>query len=87
MQLNEILTEAGQTSEVEADGKLMLLAVIAEDTASLVAQLQIRIGADWVNIGTALTAIGTISIVVPGGFFRVNFTGTTIVDIQIGLAT
>ncbi len=87
MQLNETLTAAGQTSVVEADGNLLLLAVITEDTATLTVQLQIAIGSDWVNIGTALTAIGTEEIVVPGGRFRANFTGTTIVDCQIGMAT
>ena len=87
MQLNETLTAAGQTSVVEADGNLLLLAVITEDTATLTVQLQIAIGTDWVNIGRALTAVGTEEIVVPGGRFRADFTGTTIVDIQIGMAT
>ncbi len=87
MQLNQTLTSAGQTNVVEADGKLMLMAVISEDTASLNCQLQLAIGADWVNIGAALTAVGTIEIVCPGGRYRVDFTGTTIVDCQIGLAT
>ncbi len=87
MQLNETLVLAGQTSVVEADGNLMLLAVISEDTATLTVQLQLAIGADWVNIGTALTAVGTEEIVIPGGRYRANFTGTTIVDIQIGMAT
>ena len=87
MQLNETLTSAGQTSVVEADGNLLLLAVITEDTATLNVQLQLSIRGDWVNIGTALTAVGTVEIVVPGGRYRANFTGTTIVDCQIGMAT
>ncbi len=87
MQLNETLTVAGQTTVVEADGNLMLLAVITEDTATLNVQLELAIGSDWVPIGTALTAVGTEEIVIPGGRYRANFTGTTIVDIQIGMAT
>lgn len=87
MQLNQVLTEAGTTDVVEADGNLMLMAVIAEDTASLNVQLQLAIGADWVNIGSALTVVGTVEIVIPGGRYRAIFTGTTIVNIQIGLAT
>ncbi len=87
MQLNETLTSAGNTSVVEADGNLLLLAVISEDTATLSVQLQLAIGADWVPIGSPLTAVGTAEIVVPGGRYRAAFTGTTIVDCQIGMAT
>ena len=87
MQLNQTLTSAGSTNVVEADGNLMLMAVITEDTATRSVQLELAIGADWVPIGTALTAVGTVEIVCPGGRYRATFTGTTIVDIQIGLAT
>ncbi len=87
MQLNQTLTAAGQTDIVEADGNDLLLVVISEDTATLSVQLELQIGTDWVPVGAPLTAVGSVLLVVPEGRYRADFTGTTIVDCQIGIAT
>ncbi len=87
MQLNQTLVAAGNTVVKEVDGNLLLLAVIAETTTSLSVQLELRIGVDWVPIGTALTAVGTVEIVVPGGAYRAALTGADITSVQIGMAT
>lgn len=86
--LNQTLSGPGSTAAHVSNSQTLLFALIAQTSTSISAQLEAQIGADWVPVGTPLTAVGTVVVAVPNDVaFRVTVSGVAVTNAQIGIAT